>query len=825
MIRVALIVTLAFTAGACNVRHSHVSSTNPENGSTVDEAPRSIEVKFDSAMESTTISTATFLVDGSTHGRFQGSVSYDALTQTASFTPTEPLQQGEVVTITLTNDIESTSDKPLRAFVAVFTVRPPKQPDPFDVVSIDPARETVGVADRPTIKVRFTTTYNPFTVTADTVLVSGSRSGTIEPVFPNVLMGIDELTIQLDRALIAGERLTVSLGGGLASVEGAVLETTRIEYTVATEAALASPTGIASGALPSSDARVIFLDVDRDGRDEWVVIHRDGRIEAQELIVDTVSALEIQQLSEGVIDTVVGDFDGDGRSDLVCLGESGTKIHVLLGSNLSSRILDVAFTADLEFSASGLASAPIDFDAFCDLLVVPADPAQSTIVAFGATPTPFLETVASTVSITAPAVLADFDGDGFVDVAHGLPGGGIAWSRGTVDGRFEEAGEISTITADALVVANLNDDPHPDLVVLGPATVRGAQLLSDGTGNFDEQALPLEAAAFGSAIVDFDNDGTIDAISPRSGSVDAVLWGGLSSESDALTMIEEPRNIAFGDIDGDNVIDLGTVSITGRWDVLFNDPVTPPLVDRVFATNVTAAAGATNQPFEIRADHADALDGFTVAFSYDPSLVTLERLTTVGSDSEVVGVELELPNFDSTNGTAVIAVIFDFMPPFDTQQLLPGTDHRLLTGDISLASGVAAQTTSLICGTGIGSPPNDTSFVVAGFTVDPILENGTVTIEAGGPPPPAQTFIRADLNDDGLIDIADPNFLSAYLFQGGPAPACLQAGDVNDDGTIDAADTTYLFDYLLSSGAAPPAPFPAAGVDPTDDALGCDSGS
>ena len=52
--------------------------------------------------------------------------------------------------------------------------------------------------------------------------------------------------------------------------------------------------------------------------------------------------------------------------------------------------------------------------------------------------------------------------------------------------------------------------------------------------------------------------------------------------------------------------------------------------------------------------------------------------------------------------------------------------------------------------------------------------------------------------------------------------APLDAADVDDNGIINVADVYYLYTFLLASGPPPPAPFPAAGDDPTPDSLeGC----
>ncbi|MEW5994570.1 MAG: FlgD immunoglobulin-like domain containing protein [Candidatus Zixiibacteriota bacterium] len=71
--------------------------------------------------------------------------------------------------------------------------------------------------------------------------------------------------------------------------------------------------------------------------------------------------------------------------------------------------------------------------------------------------------------------------------------------------------------------------------------------------------------------------------------------------------------------------------------------------------------------------------------------------------------------------------------------------------------------------------------------------------------------IRGDVNNDctaGCVTAADLTFLVAFLFQGGPEPACLTEanadGVVGPGGPVDAADLTYLVAYLFQGGAPPP---------------------
>lgn len=85
----------------------------------------------------------------------------------------------------------------------------------------------------------------------------------------------------------------------------------------------------------------------------------------------------------------------------------------------------------------------------------------------------------------------------------------------------------------------------------------------------------------------------------------------------------------------------------------------------------------------------------------------------------------------------------------------------------------------------------------------------------------AAPFTRAHANADSVLDISDAIFTLSYLYTGGPDPDCLDAADANDDGAVDTSDGIYTLRFLYSGGPPPPAPFPAAGQDPTADALAC----
>lgn len=98
------------------------------------------------------------------------------------------------------------------------------------------------------------------------------------------------------------------------------------------------------------------------------------------------------------------------------------------------------------------------------------------------------------------------------------------------------------------------------------------------------------------------------------------------------------------------------------------------------------------------------------------------------------------------------------------------------------------------------------------FLISVVAGSGSVAGQA--------TFVRADGNVDGTVDLGDPIHSLSFLFQSGPA-LCLDSLDANDDGAVDVADPVFILSFLFAGGLAPPAPFPICGDDPTLDGITC----
>ena len=97
-----------------------------------------------------------------------------------------------------------------------------------------------------------------------------------------------------------------------------------------------------------------------------------------------------------------------------------------------------------------------------------------------------------------------------------------------------------------------------------------------------------------------------------------------------------------------------------------------------------------------------------------------------------------------------------------------------------------------------------------------VLVNGTLRIQ-----PDIAIFVRGDSNSDEALDVSDPVFTLAFLFLGGPAPACLDAADANDDGILNISDPVATLGFLYLGARIPALLRPEPGVDLTPDGLGC----
>lgn len=818
----------------CKPPQSEVRSVTPAAGSVLTEAPKTIEVEFDRPMNAATINADTFVVTGTESGPFTGAIApnFEATRFTFTF-ETAPVV-GETVQVSLSDDIESQSSKNLKAFAAEFSVievvvPPPPPPPPFLFVDSNPTPESV-VERIETLFATFTAAINPLAGTVGAVRITGSRSGARTVELPNILQGPTELEIRSTRSYLPGERVTLTFTRSLTSQAGVALEPLQLEFQVANREGEGDPVAVANGSS-AVGAMLHVFDVDSDGREEWVTVAPNGTVELYS-IDDPTTPFGTWNIASGARDSVVADFDQDGHPDLVCLATNGLRASLLRGRGDGLGFGPPTSIIWSDGARRRIAVAHADSDGFPDLWIYRADdPARATRVHFGAATSPFSRSTSRpNIDPSSDIATGDFDGDGLFDLVYVDRAGVLtsAWAVG--DGTF-------TLTThgnppSSFVTVHVGNFDGNDLVDFVTSNRTGLTDLWLANGQRTWTAKSVGSANGTATVIDYDADGALDLLSPDfSNSTFEVRYGigdGNFSSIQPLDVRTAMERLVVGDVRGNGVLEVIGVDSRGDWWIGERTPT--GLVDRVFVPNFAVPADGGPSVFTVRADHEYDLDGFTIALTFDPDVLTIDSIGTADTDAGLAGVELEIPNIDPTTGEVIVAVLFDFLPPFSGAALLAGADQSLLAGEARLSNLPAAvATTTLVPAHGIGSPATDTVFVVDGQSLTPALEPGVVSIAGSGgggivvpPPTPSATFLRGDADGDGVLGLSDGTRIQSYLGGTAPAPLCLDAADANDDGTIDVTDAVRIYDYLFGAGSPPAAPFPTAGSDPTADDLGCD---
>jgi len=93
---------------------ARVAATSPVQNELHVPVSTDISVTFDNDMDETTIHDSTFTVNASFTGRHEGIIAYDSFAKTAIFDPANDFDEGEVITVSLTEGIQSSQGMALK---------------------------------------------------------------------------------------------------------------------------------------------------------------------------------------------------------------------------------------------------------------------------------------------------------------------------------------------------------------------------------------------------------------------------------------------------------------------------------------------------------------------------------------------------------------------------------------------------------------------------------------------------------------------------------------------------------------------------------------
>jgi hypothetical protein len=261
---------------------------------------------------------------------------------------------------------------------------------------------------------------------------------------------------------------------------------------------------------------------------------------------------------------VIADFNGDGNPDLAVANvssftASGSTISVFPGNG------DGTFGPAVQYNPVALpiylmVAGDFNGDGLPDLLFTTesdAFPAQVGVIFGGANGTLQSPLIYPVGPMPGPPVLADFNGDGVLDmvIAAFGTGGNLSVLLGNGDGSFQPAVTIpGAAGARFVAVGDFNGDGKPDLVTsfvnLSNFTTNLVVFLGNGDGSFQA---PRATSVFNAAQVvvgDFNKDGKLDV-----SVAGQIMLGNGDGTFKATTTFVTAITLA-ADLNGDGKLDM-----------------------------------------------------------------------------------------------------------------------------------------------------------------------------------------------------------------------------------------------------------------------------
>jgi hypothetical protein len=274
----------------------------------------------------------------------------------------------------------------------------------------------------------------------------------------------------------------------------------------------------------------------------------------------------------------VADFNGDHKPDLVVANKNSNSVSVLVGNG------DGTFQTAMNF---GVGASPVyvavgDLNGDHKLDLVVANEFSDTIsVLLGNGDGTFqaAQDFATGGRLPVSLSIADFNGDGKPDLAIANQNGGTTVSvlLGNGDGTFQTAQSfVVGGTPNSMAVADFNGDGKEDLAVTTDSNV--SVLLGNGDGTF-QATQDYAATGTGTvAVGDFNSDGKLDLVAVDR--VVSVLLGNGDGTFQADQDFDaggeyDAAGAAVGDFNGDGRPDLAVANVLkSSVSVLLNDFVT-----------------------------------------------------------------------------------------------------------------------------------------------------------------------------------------------------------------------------------------------------------
>ena len=518
----------------------------------------------------------------------------------------------------------------------------------------------------------------------------------------------------------------------------------------------------------------------------------------------------------GVWDIAAGDFNGDGRQDLVLTDSFGNNVWVLISNGEGTFQPPVPYAASYEPCA--VTVRDLNGDGKLDLIVSNPGGLPTISVFLGKGDGTFhphvdyyADNAISSGFLQARVAVGDLNGDGKPDLAMTV-GNGVSVLLGNGDGTFQPFAKYGIksqlgYNPTGVTIGDFNGDKKLDLAVtwIGYQFSVVAILLGAGDGTFPaETDYPTGTWPQAVLAADLNGDGKLDLItqnqinsSPQMyGSISVLLGNGdgtFQGHVDYGTGVA--AKMAVADFNGDGLVDLGVVSqscssygtcgtgqlslMLGKGDGTFEGTDYP-------AHNRPQAVAAADFNGDGKLDLAIAKDNFaqdnkTLSIMLNNGdgtfALAVDYLAGTGAYAVVTGdfnhdgkQDVAIPNLNESNvsiflgkGDGTLQGRVDYPVYANPKGLIAGDFNN--DGKLDLVSmGLGVNTLSLLLGNGDGTFRSH---------VDITVTNGVYDVKAG------------DFNGDGKLDLVVMDY--------GPAEIEVLLG--NGDGTFQAPKTINVGNY------------------------------
>ena len=342
---------------------------------------------------------------------------------------------------------------------------------------------------------------------------------------------------------------------------------------------------------------VFVTGIGKDNKPFAQLFHNDGGK------FSDVTAKSKIALSNPASGAVFGDFDNDGKQDILVFGYN---LLTLYKGNNDSTFVDATTSVGLPANNNNswaLTAAFVDADHdgdldvfignFADLNLFPTGKTEAIFPDdFAGTPNKFFRNngekdgkwsftddtektgLGGGANKTTAVVCTDFDNHRDVDFFVANYGAPVQLFANQRDGSFkdvaEQVGIILSGHALSVAAGDLNKDGFTDFYVSKDEDSWDSMYLSDGRGNFKSPNIKKRKVSTENLrsykikqIVDYNNDGLLELINCSDGFIEASLPGfgfvqGMGGKSFA-----ETRALALGDINNDGKVDVFTIKSDG----------------------------------------------------------------------------------------------------------------------------------------------------------------------------------------------------------------------------------------------------------------------